>query len=171
MSTFETRPFGHTATSFRKQCIEIPGICALFLQLRPFDAPVTQYVRSIFQIPPFSTIVADVSSQFSTSQRCKMIVQAARLTGTLLGRQIVLSMHKKMVTIVLYYFFYLSLLACFLLKDTFVELLLFKPFLIETRCYFQVYPQLTDLTSAGTLPVMSLLPVTAFNRAHIQQLR
>ena len=49
------------------------------------------------RISPFSTIVADVSSQFSTSQRCNMIVLAARLMGTLFGLQIVLSMHKKMV--------------------------------------------------------------------------
>ena len=38
-----------------------------------------------------------VSSQFSMSQRCDMIVLAARLTGTLFGRQIVLLMHEKMV--------------------------------------------------------------------------
>ena len=48
-------------------------------------------------ISPFSTIIADVSSQFSTSQLCNMIVLAARLIGSLFGRQIVLSMHKKMV--------------------------------------------------------------------------
>ena len=37
------------------------------------------------------------SSQFSKSQPCNMIVLAARLKRTPFGRQIVLSMHKKMV--------------------------------------------------------------------------
>ena len=46
-------------------------------------------------ISPLSTIVADVSSQFSTLQLCNIIVLAARFMGTLFGRQIVLSMHKK----------------------------------------------------------------------------
>ena len=49
------------------------------------------------KISPFSTIVADVCSQFSTSQLCNMIVLAARFMGTLFGRQIVLSIKKKMV--------------------------------------------------------------------------
>ena len=38
-----------------------------------------------------------VSSQFSTLPQCNMIVLAARLMGTLFSRQIVVSMHKKMV--------------------------------------------------------------------------
>ena len=38
-----------------------------------------------------------VSSQFSIPQRCDMIVLAARLMGTLFGRQIVPLMHKKLV--------------------------------------------------------------------------
>ena len=46
-----------------------------------------------FLSPPY--IVAGVSSQFSMSQLCNMIVLAARLMGTLFGPQIVLSMHKK----------------------------------------------------------------------------
>ena len=41
-------------------------------------------------------MVADMSSQFATTQLCNMLVLAARLMGTLFGRQIVLSMLKKM---------------------------------------------------------------------------
>ena len=46
---------------------------------------------------PFSTIVADMSSQFSTSQLCNMIVLAAPQMGTLFDRQIVLSVREEMV--------------------------------------------------------------------------
>ena len=46
---------------------------------------------------PFSAMVADVSSQFPTSQLYNMIVLAVRLIGTLFRRQIVPSMHAKMV--------------------------------------------------------------------------
>ena len=55
--------------------------------------------QTFFYISPTSgsTIVADVSSQFSTSQLCNMIVFAARLMAILFRRQIVLSMHKKLV--------------------------------------------------------------------------
>ena len=66
--------FGHTATSFGKQYIEIPGVCVLFFWLTSFGAPATQYVRYLFQISRFSTIFADVSSQFCTSQLCNIIV-------------------------------------------------------------------------------------------------
>ena len=75
--------FGHTATSFGKQYIEIPGVCVLFFWLTSFGAPATQYVRYLFQISPFSTIFADVSSQFCTSQLCNIIVWP-RLMRTLL---------------------------------------------------------------------------------------
>ena len=60
-----------------------------------FGAPATQYVRLFLWISPLSIIVADVSSQFSTLQLRNIIVLAARFLGTLFGRQIVLSMHKK----------------------------------------------------------------------------
>ena len=75
--------FGHTATSFGKQYIEIPGVCVLFFWLTSFGAPATQYVRYLFQISRFSTIFADVSSQFCTSQLCNIIVWP-RLMRTLL---------------------------------------------------------------------------------------
>ena len=60
-----------------------------------YGASATQYVRPFLQISPFSSVVADVSSQFSSSQLCNMIVLAARLIGTLFGHQIVFSMRKK----------------------------------------------------------------------------
>ena len=55
-------------------------------------------IRSSFPLN-FSSliIVADVSSQFPTSQLCNTIVLAARFRGTLFGHQIVLSMHKKVI--------------------------------------------------------------------------
>ena len=68
----------------------------LFLKLTSFGASAGQYIRPFLWISPLSTIVADVSSQFSTSQLCNMMVLAARLMDTLFGRQIVLSMHQKM---------------------------------------------------------------------------
>ena len=52
---------------------------------------------SLHHTSPLSTILADVSSQFSTLPQCNMIVLAARLMGTLFSRQIALSMRKKMV--------------------------------------------------------------------------
>ena len=58
---------------------------------------VENILSSTFLLLSGSTIVADVSSQFSTSQLCNMIVLAARLMAVLFGRQIVLSMHKKLV--------------------------------------------------------------------------
>ena len=81
----------HTTTSFGKECIEIPGIWVLFFRLTSFGTPATQYVRPCFYISPFSTVVADVSSQFSTSQLCNMNIFAARLVGTFFGQQIALS--------------------------------------------------------------------------------
>ena len=51
-----------------------------------------QYVRPFLLISPLSIIVTNVSSQFSTSQLCKLIVLADSC-----GRQIVVSMHKKLV--------------------------------------------------------------------------
>ena len=62
----------------------------VFLLLKYDDDP-------FFQISPFFTIIADVSSQFSTSQLCNVIVLAARLMRTLFGRQIVISKRKKIV--------------------------------------------------------------------------
>ena len=62
---------------------------------RRFGAPATQYVRPFLWISPVSIVVADVSSQFPTSQLCNMIVLVGRFRGTLFGRQIVLSMHEK----------------------------------------------------------------------------
>ena len=50
-----------------------------------FGAPATQYVRLFLWISPLSIIVADVSSQFSTSQLCNIIVLAARFLGSLFG--------------------------------------------------------------------------------------
>ena len=49
-------------------------------------------IRSSFPLDfsSLSTIVADVSSQFSMSLLCNMIVLAARFMGSLFGRQIVL---------------------------------------------------------------------------------
>ena len=40
-------------------------------------------------------MVADVSSQFSVSQICNIIVLAARFMGTLFSHKIVISMHIK----------------------------------------------------------------------------
>ena len=54
-----------------------------------------QYIRPFFQISPFCTIIANVSSQFSTLQLRNMIALAACLMGMLFGCQILLSMHKK----------------------------------------------------------------------------
>ena len=59
--------------------MEISTICVLFLQLTSFGAPATQYVLPFFYISPFSTIVASVPSQFSTSQLSYMIVLATRI--------------------------------------------------------------------------------------------
>ena len=50
---------------------------------------------SLHHTSPLSTILADVSSQFSTLPQCNMIVLATRLMETLFGRQIALSMRKK----------------------------------------------------------------------------
>ena len=58
-------------------------------------ALATQYIRPFIWISPLSIRVADVSSQFSTSQLYNTIVLAARFLETLFGYQIVLSMHKK----------------------------------------------------------------------------
>ena len=88
---------GPTATPFGKRCIEISGICVLILKLTSLGALATQYVRPFLLISPLSTILADVSSQFSTLPQCNMIVLAARLIETLFGRQIALLMRKKMV--------------------------------------------------------------------------
>ena len=54
---------------------------------------------SLHHTSPLSTILADVSSQFSTLPQCNMIVLATRLMETLFGRQIALSMRKKMVKV------------------------------------------------------------------------
>ena len=54
----------------------------------------SHYIRPLFYISPFSTIIAYASSQFSTSQLYNMIL-AARLVATLFGRQIVLPMDQK----------------------------------------------------------------------------
>ena len=72
----------------------MPGLCVLFLVRTSFGAPATHYVRPLYYISPFSTIIAYASSQFSTSQ-LNMIVLATRLMATLFGRQIVLSIQKK----------------------------------------------------------------------------
>ena len=72
----------------------MPGLCVLFLVRTSFGAPATHYVRPLYYISPFSTIIAYASSQFSTSQLYNMIL-AARLVATLFGRQIVLPMDKK----------------------------------------------------------------------------
>ena len=56
---------------------------------------ISLYVRPFLWISTLSTLVTDVSSQFSTSQLCDMIVFAAHFMGTLFDHQIVLSMHKK----------------------------------------------------------------------------
>ena len=58
-------------------------------------ALATQYIRPFIWISPLSIRVADVSSQFSTSQLYNMIVLAARFLETLFGYQIVPSVHKK----------------------------------------------------------------------------
>ena len=72
----------------------MPGLCVLFLVRTSFGAPATHYVLPLYYISPFSTIIAYASSQFSTSQ-LNMIVLAARSMATLFGRQIVLSIQKK----------------------------------------------------------------------------
>ena len=72
----------------------MPGLCVLFLVRTSFGAPATHYVRPLYYISPFSTIIAYASSQFSTSQ-LNMIVLATRLMATLFGRQIVLSIQKR----------------------------------------------------------------------------
>ena len=97
MPTIETRPFGHTATSFGQQYIEIPGICVLFLQLTSYGASVTQYVRPIFQIllsPPQLPMCLH-TLKFSKPSRCNMVVLAPCLMGTPFGRLIVLQCTKK----------------------------------------------------------------------------
>ena len=134
MSTIETRPFWPYSYFLWTVVHRNTGICVLFLQLTSVGAPAKQYVRPFLEFFPFSAIVADVSSQFSTptaikhdrfgralnrntfwpsnpfsamvadvssqfptSQLYNMIVLAVRLIGTLFRRQIVPSMHAKMV--------------------------------------------------------------------------
>ena len=65
-------------TYFGRQRIEIPGVSVLFLYLTSFGTPATQYVRPLFLVSPFSSIIAGVSSQFSTSRLLNIIVWAAR---------------------------------------------------------------------------------------------
>ena len=97
MSTIETRPFG--PYSYILWNIVYGNTLYMYIILvaniiwRSGHAIRYSSFFLNFLSPP--CIVAGVSSQFSMSQLCNMIVLAARLMGTLFGPQIVLSMHKK----------------------------------------------------------------------------
>ena len=99
MSTIETRPFG----PYSYILWNIVYGNTLYMYIILVANIIWRFGHEIryssfflnFLSPP--CIVAGVSSQFSMSQLCNMIVLAARLMGTLFGPQIVLSMHKKMV--------------------------------------------------------------------------